>query len=362
MLSVKDDELTSERWLSPEERAEAEAAEAAERERIRAKGEQTPGDRALREMMGGRLEKAEEVGVPDELPKPDWMIEIDKEDWNDEQRKQGREFENKAKVYREELAKRRVLPPSARVRLHEESAETVVRHDETLAEFLVQKLAADQRVAAPEADVVALARRDRDGACGTTRRRRRKTGSRGGRRSPSAREDARGVFRVPARTRRRAKARRVRRAEPETRPRFKRDFADTDDLFDALHALSQTPEAAKADGFDARLERRFQRGGVSSGTSTPRGTTPAVRGVTPGTPGGSSVAGSDKPFAFEDAQSTLSRVSEHDPFRGASGRMASENAREVPLSPVTLDSCSRPPRSPRTTSGGSSDSRLATAR
>ena len=31
VLSVKDDELTSERWLSPEERAEAEAAEAAER-------------------------------------------------------------------------------------------------------------------------------------------------------------------------------------------------------------------------------------------------------------------------------------------------------------------------------------------
>ena len=109
-------------------------------------------------MMGGRLEKAEEVGVPDELPKPDWMIEIDKEDWNDEQRKQGREFENKAKVYREELAKRRVLLAAELVRLHEESAETVVRHDETLAEFLVQKLAADQRVAEMEADVVALAR------------------------------------------------------------------------------------------------------------------------------------------------------------------------------------------------------------
>ena len=54
--------------------------------------------------------------------------------------------------------KRRVLLAAELVRLHEESAETVVRHDETLAEFLVQKLAADQRVAEMEADVVALAR------------------------------------------------------------------------------------------------------------------------------------------------------------------------------------------------------------
>ena len=41
--------------------AEAAAAAydaAAERERIRAKGENPPEDRALREMMGGRLEKA----------------------------------------------------------------------------------------------------------------------------------------------------------------------------------------------------------------------------------------------------------------------------------------------------------------
>ena len=38
VLSVKDSELKSTRWLSPEERAAAEAAAEAERERIRAKG------------------------------------------------------------------------------------------------------------------------------------------------------------------------------------------------------------------------------------------------------------------------------------------------------------------------------------
>ena len=119
VLSVEDDEISAEKWLSAEERATLEAAEEAERERIRAKGANPPEDRALKDMMGGRLEKAEEGGVPDELPKPDWMVEIPREEWNDEQRKQGREFENKAKVYCEELAKRRAalaIEPRARTR------------------------------------------------------------------------------------------------------------------------------------------------------------------------------------------------------------------------------------------------------
>ena len=314
VLSVKDDELTSERWLSPEERAEAEAAEAAERERIRAKGENPPEDRALREMMGGRLEKAEEVGVPDELPKPDWMIEIDKEDWNDEQRKQGREFENKAKVYREELAKRRVLLAAELVRLHEESAETVVRHDETLAEFLVQKLAADQRVAEMEADVVALARETetalRDDEEEEERLALAADAAREAREKTRAACSAFQLELDAARKKRDACDAQNQKLDRE----FKRDFADTDDLFDALHALYKRRKPRKQTGL-TRVSSVVSSGGVSSGTSTPRGTTPAVRGVTPGTPGGSSVAGSDKPFAFEDAQSTLSRVSEHDPFR-----------------------------------------------
>ena len=343
VLSVKDDELTSERWLSPEERAEAEAAEAAERERIRAKGENPPEDRALREMMGGRLEKAEEVGVPDELPKPDWMIEIDKEDWNDEQRKQGREFENKAKVYREELAKRRVLLAAELVRLHEESAETVVRHDETLAEFLVQKLATDQRVAEMEADVVALARETetalRDDEEEEERLALAADAAREAREKTRAACSAFQLELDAARKKRDACDAQNQKLDRE----FKRDFADTDDLFDALHALYKRRKPRKQTGL-TRVSSVVSSGGVSSGTSTPRGTTPAVRGVTPGTPGGSSVAGSDKPFAFEDAQSTLSRVSEHDPFRGASGRMASENAREAaPPAPEPLDSYSDRP-------------------
>jgi hypothetical protein len=341
VLSVKDSELKSTRWLSPEERAAAEAAAEAERERIRAKGENPPEDRALREMMGGRLEKAEEVGVPDELPKPDWMIEIDKEDWNDEQRKQGREFENKAKVYREELAKRRVLLAAELVRLHEESAETVVRHDEMLAEFLVQKLATDQRVAEMEADVVALACEVETALHDDEREEERLAlavdAARATREKTRAACSAFQLELDAARKKRDACDAQNQKLDRE----FKRDFADADDLFDALHALYKRRKPRKQTG----LKRASSfLSGVSSGTSTPRGTTPAMRVTTPGTPGGSSVTGSDKNLAKEEVPSTLSHVSEHDPFRGASGRPASENTREAtPPAPEPLDSYSDRP-------------------
>ena len=340
VLSVKDSELASERWLSPKERAEAEAAEAAERERIRAKGENPPEDRALREMMGGHLEKVEEVGVPDELSKPEWMIVIDKEDWNVEQRKQGREFENKAEAYREELARRRVLLAAELARLHEESAETVARHDEKLAEFLVEKLATDQRVAEMEASVVALARevetvlRDDEEeakrlalAAGAARDAREKT--RAACSEFQAELDA-------ARKKRDACDAQNQRLDRE----FKRDFADADDLFDALHALYKSRKPRKQTG-PRCVSSVVSSGGVSGGASAPRGATAATRATAPG---GSSAAGSDEPLAKEDSPSTPSHVSEHDPFRGASGRPASENAREAaPPAPESLDSTSDRP-------------------
>ena len=53
---------------------------------------------------------------------------------------------------------------------------------------------------------------------------------------------------------------------------FKRDFADTDDLFDALHALYKRRKPRKQTGL-TRVSSVVSSGGVSSGTSTPRGTT-----------------------------------------------------------------------------------------
>ena len=339
VLSVMDSELTSERWLSPEERAETEAAEEAERKRIRAKGENPPEDRALREMMGGRLEKAEEVGVPDELPKPEWMIEIDKDDWNDEQRKQGREFENKAKVYKEELARRRVLLAAELVRLHEESAETVTKFDEVLKEFLVQKLAVDSKLAEMEQGVVALAFEVEtalfDDAVEETRLADELESAK---KEDSQAQDAVKAFQLEL-DQCHKKRDNCEISNQKLDREVKRDFADSDDLFDALHALYKRRKAdtKKHGGIKRSTSRLSLNSGVSSGGSghsTPaRGTTPARR-VT--TPGGTADYGHQPTM---EVPSTLSHVTENDPFRGASGRPASENIKR-PKPPVSepLDS------------------------
>jgi hypothetical protein len=337
VLSVQDSELKSARWLSREERAAAEAAAETERARARAKGENPPEDRALREMMGGRLEKAEELGVPDDLPKPEWMTEIDEKDWNDEQRKQGREFENKAKTYREELAKRRVVLAAELGRLHEESSETVMRFDDALAEFLVKKLAVDQRIAEMEADVVSLAHEVETALEDDEKEEARLADAL--ERAESVREETKAALSAfeleidQARKKRENCEAQNQKLDRE----FKRDFADADDLFDALYALYKRRKRAKHSGMK-RISSGVSTGsggGVSSGASSPaRGATPS-RGAT--TPGGSADYGASFPVEMR-VPSTLSHVSEHDPFRGALGRPASEQTRVPKASPEPLDS------------------------
>jgi hypothetical protein len=325
VLRVKDSELTEERWLSPEERALAETAAAAERERVLAKGENPPEDRALREMMGGRLEKAETEGVPDELPKPEWMIEIDKEDWNDEQRKQGREFENKAKTYKEELARRRVLLAAELVKLHEESSETVFKFDnDVLKQFLVKKLAVDSKLSLMEQGIVALAFAVetglRDDAVEETR-------------LVVALADA---IATSVATQKEVKTfqrdldlcRKKRDtcdvANQKLDREFKRDFAETDDLFDALFALYKRRKGDAAGKKHGGLKRSasgtgsFQSSVSSGGVSPARSTTPAMRVPSPG---GSVERGYASP-ATEVPSAALAHVTEHDPFRFASGRRA----------------------------------------
>ena len=274
VLSVEDDEISAEKWLSAEERATLEAAEEAERERIRAKGANPPEDRALKDMMGGRLEKAEEGGVPDELPKPDWMVEIPREEWNDEQRKQGREFENKAKVYREELAKRRAALAIELARSHEESAETVAKFDELLWEFLLRRNAVDARLAQMEADIITCAHEAEtaldDDEVEEARIADALAAARGRKAETAAAAAAH-------RTRVDAFQRRVNACDSQNQKlerEFRRDFAEADDLFDPLLALykrRKAPNRTEADGTPAPETARRRADARRVDDSKPRG-------------------------------------------------------------------------------------------
>ena len=366
VLSVEDDEISAEKWLSAEERAALEAAEEAERERIRAKGANPPEDRALKDMMGGRLEKAEEGGVPDELPKPDWMVEIPKEEWNDEQKKQGREFENKAKVYREELAKRRAALAIELARSHEESAETVTKFDEQLWEFLLRRNAVDARLAQMEADIIACAHEAEtaldDDEVEEARIADALAAARGRKAETAAAAAAH-------RTRVDACQRRVNACDAQNQKlerEFRRDFAEADDLFDPLLALykrRKTPNRTEADGTPAPETARRRAGREAGRRLAHAGTrlgqavagSPASPPLSPGADtfadAALSVAAgretlertssptsessfSPAPPGSDAAAERLVRGSRHDPFHGAVGGVAADQTRRPRPPPV----------------------------
>ena len=377
VLSVEDDEISAEKWLSAEERATLEAAEEAERERIRAKGANPPEDRALKDMMGGRLEKAEEGGVPDELPKPDWMVEIPREEWNDEQRKQGREFENKAKVYREELAKRRAALAIELARSHEESAETVAKFDELLWEFLLRRNAVDARLAQMEADIITCAHEAEtaldDDEVEEARIADALAAARGRKAETAAAAAAH-------RTRVDAFQRRVNACDSQNQKlerEFRRDFAEADDLFDPLLALykrRKAPNRTEADGTPAPETARRRAGREAGRRLKAAGTrlgeaaagSPASPPLSPSADtfadaALSVVAGretlertssptpevsfSRAPPGSDVAAERLVRGSRHDPFHGALGGVAADQARRPRPPPVEpLDETVRSPR------------------
>ena len=326
--------------------------------------------------MGGRLEKAEEVGVPDELPKPDWMIEIDKEDWNDEQRKQGREFENKAKVYREELAKRRRCARREQLarRLHRaEAAETVDAPARRLAECIAQLLHLHARPPLPRRALAQLCRAHHASrgarACPSEERGFRVADAA----AASADELARGVFqraslaatpRVrPGSTATRWRRRTAKRVGGE----FKRDCADPRRPFERA-AASRTSAAAAGRRWLTRVSSvvssgvRFQR-------PRPRRAASSVRRARRD-PGRRRTQrrprqGSAKPFAEAAAPVALAEASSRGSGLAAasSGRVRlRERGRRLRCRSPRRRRTQRRRCWRRTTSGGSDSSRLAGAR
>jgi len=156
-VTVKDSEIKSQRWLSPEERAKKDAEDAAEAARLAARGANDPSERALKDMMGGQLENDEAGKQAEELPKPDWMLETEPEDYSDEQKKLAREYDKKNKVYQEDLLKKRRLLDAELRKTRQEAADIVKTWDQELAEFSARRCDTDARLAQMEAWLVVCA-------------------------------------------------------------------------------------------------------------------------------------------------------------------------------------------------------------
>ena len=156
-VTVKDSEIKSQRWLSPEDRVKKEAEDAAEAARLAGRGANDPSERALKDMMGGQLENDEAGKQAEELPKPDWMLETDPDDYSDEQKKAAREYDKKNKVFQEDLAKKRRLLDAELRKTRQEAADIVKTWDQELAEFSARKNETDATLARLESWLVACA-------------------------------------------------------------------------------------------------------------------------------------------------------------------------------------------------------------
>ncbi|CAD7695439.1 unnamed protein product [Ostreobium quekettii] len=106
LLTVKDEEVTVERYLSPEEHERLEEERRQEEQRLLESQKNNIFERALKQMMGGTLEKKGEGDDEFLLVIPEWMAG-DPSTFSEDQLKEYCEIQAKQKAIEEEKARRR---------------------------------------------------------------------------------------------------------------------------------------------------------------------------------------------------------------------------------------------------------------
>ncbi|KAI9094382.1 hypothetical protein DFS34DRAFT_665339 [Phlyctochytrium arcticum] len=108
VVEVRDEEVKCERFITAEEQQRLAEKQRQEAERARAAAVDNIRDRALTQMMNGKLDdRSAEDETKAVLAKPDWMVNKPSTEWSDEERKLAKEFEKKLATQKEEQEKTR---------------------------------------------------------------------------------------------------------------------------------------------------------------------------------------------------------------------------------------------------------------
>lgn len=99
VIKVLDSEIKVERFLTAEELAKLEAKRLAAEERLRLQGEDNFRQRALMDMMNGKLEDRKAMEEKEEITRPEWMNKP-KDELTDDERKLIKEFEKKMAIFK----------------------------------------------------------------------------------------------------------------------------------------------------------------------------------------------------------------------------------------------------------------------
>ncbi|ESO90244.1 hypothetical protein LOTGIDRAFT_233795 [Lottia gigantea] len=140
LLTVKDSEVTVEKFLTPEQKKQAEAKQKAEEERkLREKGDNIR-ERALDMMMGGVLEIKKEDELKKDVPKPLFMTTKESEEWTEEEVKSAKEYEKKVQDLKEEREKYRKQLETELRKLEQVIADNMTGFDEVLNQLFMKKV------------------------------------------------------------------------------------------------------------------------------------------------------------------------------------------------------------------------------
>uniref|UniRef100_F7ESQ5 Cilia- and flagella-associated protein 43 n=1 Tax=Ornithorhynchus anatinus TaxID=9258 RepID=F7ESQ5_ORNAN len=138
VLTVEDEEVKVEKYLTPAQRAKVELMERLELERRLAAQGDDARKRALMDMMGGVLEVKKE-DVLKMVPQPAFMARDDTL-WNEEEKKQFKEYEKKVKELSEEREKYKKAMETELKKLQNSIQESTQAFDDTLKMLFKKKV------------------------------------------------------------------------------------------------------------------------------------------------------------------------------------------------------------------------------
>jgi WD40 repeat protein len=145
IIEVHDSEVKVEKVLSEAERKKLDAKRLAQEERLRMNGEDNSRQRALMQMMGGKLEDRKMQEEKEEIVRPEWMNKP-KEELTDEEKKLMKDFEKKMAIFKEEQEKQKKALETELRKLQANISEIQDQFDQKLHELASAKVEVDTAI------------------------------------------------------------------------------------------------------------------------------------------------------------------------------------------------------------------------
>ncbi|XP_063784069.1 cilia- and flagella-associated protein 43 isoform X2 [Pseudophryne corroboree] len=138
-LTVDESEIKVEKYLTSEQKAEAEQLAKQEEEKRLAAQEDHAKQRALNDMMGGVLEVKKEDILRTEVSRPGFLSRADAE-WTEDEKKQFKDYDKKCKELNEEKDKYRKILEAEMKKIQTSIMESTQAFDDILTRFFEKKV------------------------------------------------------------------------------------------------------------------------------------------------------------------------------------------------------------------------------